>query len=204
MRNRLAVTVAALFLFSACTPRAEVGNQNTAPTPAPTPRETQSPAASPSPEASPTASGTPTTAATLVAYENRAKGYTLERPDRWYWEHRIKSQLPKGDVTDLFRTDPKPLPGIPSETYGRIAIEVSSKNVEDVPAYLKRSPTLESSVIAGITATRYEGTVFDGVRVIEYRFARQGETYRFIYSGANDPTGVKIFDRVVESFKLTE
>ncbi len=208
MRNRIAVTVAALFLLSACTPRTEVSDLS-APAVSPAERGTVSETPAQSPEAmatkEPGAAASPVVAdRPLVAYENRAKGYTLERPDRWYWEHRIKSQLPEGDVSDLFRTDPKPLPGIPSETYGMIAIEVSTKNVEDIPAYLKRSPSLESSVIAGISATRYEGAISDGIRVIEYRFVRQGETYRFIYAGAaSDPVGVKIFERVVESFKFT-
>lgn len=207
MRNRIAVSVAALLLLSACTPRTEVSDQAT-PAASPTERGTvsETPAATPEAMATkePGVAASPVVAdRPLVAYENRAKGYTLQRPDRWYWEHLIKSQLPEGDVTDLFRTDPKPLPGIPSETYGMIAIEVSAKNVADVPAYLKNSPSPLTS-IAGISATRHEGTVFDGIRVIEYRFVQKGETYRFSYAGAaSDPAGAAIFERVVESFKFT-
>ncbi len=70
----------------------------------------------------------------FVPYDNKAVGYSIERPDKWYWQHYLKNEI--GDkepmADDYFMTDPQPLTQIGALAQNRIVIEVSRRDVNDV------------------------------------------------------------------------
>lgn len=203
-RTHIVAIFGALLLLAACTPRPTNIN---APTPSPrsTPTPVSSPAASPAPTPSPSAA---VSTVTFVDYENRAVGYTIRRPDKWYWQHFIRSQI--GDssplVDDYFMADRNPLPQLGSEYLGMIVIEVSRRNAADIAPSLEGFTKTEVTV-GGQPATRYAGVrdnqVVANQTWIEYQFSRGGRLFRFIYANINtNATDEVAFEEVVKSFTI--
>jgi hypothetical protein len=118
----------------------------------------------------------------FVGYTNKALGYTIQRPDKWYWRHYTRLEI--GDaapnVDDYFITDINPVLDISSAYPGRIVIEVSSVSLETLAAKVSGFAKTEVK-IAGQQAFRYEG-VSDGVKIIEYHFTENDKTYRIYYN----------------------
>jgi hypothetical protein len=140
----------------------------------------------------------------FVDYANKSLGYKIVRPDKWYWQHLIQKQI--GDkipgVTDLFATDPNPLPSLSSENLGRIAIEALNKSLDEVS---KDFSDLNSSdvTVGGISATKYEGVRAQNKKVIAYVFEKGGKTYKIIYtrldSTAKDEA---VLEKLIDSFSF--
>ncbi|MFZ5391328.1 MAG: hypothetical protein ACOZAJ_03585 [Patescibacteria group bacterium] len=143
---------------------------------------------------------------TFVSYSNRSVGYSIERPNRWYWRHYIKSQIgsshPK--VEDYFMTSPKALPGLQADVLGQIVIEVSRQELNELTTGLEKFSKTESQV-GGLMAIKYEGSKKDStgqeIKVIEYQISRDKQSFRFIYSQIEGETdNSQIFERMVKSF----
>ncbi len=143
---------------------------------------------------------------TFVSYTNRSVGYTVDRPNRWYWRHYIKSQIgtshPK--VDDYFMTSAKPLPGLEAEVLGQIVIEVRGEEVNEVTTGLDKFSKVQSQ-IGGLEGVRYEGTRKNAaggeIKVIEYQMRRDDQSFRFIYTQSPGETdNSQVFERVVKSF----
>lgn len=144
----------------------------------------------------------------FVAYENRVQGYTILRPDNWYWRHYIKNEITGSNegVVDYFIIDSKPLPGLGSEYLGQIVIEVSERPLAD---YADAVGGLTKSVatVGGESASRYAGkrqnAGGDGQAVVEYQFSTAGKTFRLILvTPAASASAEDIFEQVVASFKF--
>ncbi len=144
----------------------------------------------------------------FVTYTNRAVGYTILRPNNWYWRHYIANEIGSinPSVVDYFITDSKPLPSLGSEYLGQIVIEVSERELAD---YAEAVAGLEKSVgmVGSITAQRYEGEKTNQsenkVKVVEYQFSYNKKTFRIIYTAEPSSDNEKdIFDQVVSSFKF--
>lgn len=205
VRNVLFTGIATLLLTACARTPANVN----APTPSPrsSPTPLPSPTASPSPTPSPTAAVTPVV---FVDYENRAVGYRILRPDKWYWQHLIRSEI--GDasplVDDYFMADRNPLPQLGSEYLGMIVIEVSRRNSADIAPNLEGFTKTEATV-GGQTATHYAGVrdnqVVANQTWIEYQSTRNGRLFRFIYANSNtNPADEAAFEEVVKSFTFNQ
>lgn len=204
---RIVTIFGALLLLAACTP----ASTNTNETPQASPRSSPSPVpsftASPSPTPSPSAAVTPVT---FVDYENRAVGYRIRRPDKWHWQHLIRSEI--GDasplVDDYFMADRNPLPQLGGEYLGMIVIEVSRRDLTDIAASLEGFTKTEATV-GGQTATHYAGVrdnqVVANQTWIEYQFSRGGRLFRLIYANSNTtPVDEAAFEEVVKSFAFNQ
>ena len=144
----------------------------------------------------------------FVAYANRAQGYTILRPDNWYWRHYISSEI--GDrnptVVDYFMTDPEPLPGLGSEHLGQIVIEVSARPLSDYAAAVADLAHTEATV-AGQPTSRYQGRrsnkVGESELVVEYHFSYHDKTIRLrLTAPVAAGSAEDIFETVVASFKF--
>lgn len=203
------ITAAIVFVSGCASQPIENGNANVnaEPSPVVSPTPEPSPTITPSPAATPTAETTPTT---YVEYENKAVGYTIQRPDKWYWQHSIRSQIGENAplVDDYFIADRNPLPALGSEYLGRIVIEVSRQTVADV-ADRVTGLTKTTATVGGIAATRYEGIRNNETATnqtwIAYQFMKDSRLYRLIYTQTNStPADVAVFEEVVESFTFTQ
>jgi hypothetical protein len=144
----------------------------------------------------------------FVEYTNKTTGYTIDRPDKWYWQHLIQREIGETmpEVDDLFVTDPNPLPPLGTSYLGRIVIEVSRRSMAD----LERNAfdlTSSAATVGGISATKYEGVrtneMVENQKVIAYFFQKDGKTYRIVYTKiASTPEEEAVFERVVESLSF--
>ncbi len=144
----------------------------------------------------------------LVAYTNKSMGYDIMRPDRWYWQHYVRSEISEAmpGVIDLFVTDPNPLPSLGSQYLGRIVIEVSTRSLDELEGNYS-DLTRSSATVAGISATKYAGVrtneVVQNQKYINYIFVRDGKTYRISYSMKNSTAeDEEVFQSVVDSFSF--
>ena len=131
---------------------------------------------------------------TFTEYDNKAVGYTIDRPDNWYWQHFHKAALNEThpDVTDILALDRKPLPEIADIYDAKIVLEVANRNLESEISGL--SVVQDSS-----SGTRYEGKR-NGKDVIEYHTTLGNSVARFIYSAEQkNDTEVAVFDHMIES-----
>lgn len=140
----------------------------------------------------------------FILYTNQAVGYSVLRPDNWYWRHYIANEIGSASADDYFITDPNPLPGLGSEHLGQIVIEVSKRPLTDFADGVQ-SLTKRSVTVAGIAATRYDGTrtteQAGEQKVIEYQFTNQARSYRLIYVNAVASQDQEdIFEQVVAGF----
>src|SRR3989338_1336720 len=205
----VAAAAAVLLVWGCATQTAENSNENVnaRPTPSVSPTVEPSPSVTPSPSATPTTVATPTS---YVEYENKAVGYRIQRPDKWYWQHYIRSQIGENSplVDDYFMADRNTLPALGSEYLGRIVIEVSRRTAADV-ADSVASLTKTDATVGGITAARYEGIRNDETApnqtTVVYQFVKNGSLYRLIYAMENStPADVAVFEDVVKSFAFTQ
>lgn len=140
----------------------------------------------------------------LVEYINKALGYKIQRPDNWYWRHWIREQI--GDrhpeVNDYFITDPAPLPGLDADILGRIVIEVSGKKLEDLKKEVEEFRE-ENVKVGGVDAHRYENANDKEVKIIEYHFIKDNNTYQIIYSQKNSTkSDIEVFETIIKSFSF--
>lgn len=143
---------------------------------------------------------------TFVPYVNRSVGYTIDRPNRWYWRHYIKSQIGAGypHVEDYFMTSSKPLPGLSADILGQIVIEVSGQELNELSSGLDIFTKSEAQV-GGLPAIRYEGVKKDSAgqetKVIEYQIRRDNQSFRFIYWQILElADSSQVFEKMVKSF----
>ncbi len=146
--------------------------------------------------------------AIFVEYKNKTMGYTIDRPDKWYWQHLIQREIGEAmpEVDDLFVTDPNPLPPLGTEYLGRIVIEVSRRSMADLERNFS-DLTSSAATVGGISATKYEGVrsneMVENQKVIVYLFQKDGKTYRIIYTMKDSTTEDEaVFQRVAESLSF--
>lgn len=140
----------------------------------------------------------------FVAYENKAMGYSIQRPDKWYWQHSIKSQIIDGDDTmlDNFATDPfiAPIAGAPQES--RVSIVVFSRDPESLNDLTSGLESSQVSIV-GQSSTRYEGVKNDSEKVIIYHFVKDDLVYILTYRKQNStPEEEGVFENIVSSLKF--
>ncbi len=135
----------------------------------------------------------------FVKYENKAMGYAIDRPDKWYWRHYLKSQMQEQapGVEDYFIADPAPLLGLNSEYLGRIVIQVSRRDLGEYADEVEGFASKESAV-GGQRAVRYAGER-NGNTVIEYQFKRGDFVYRLRYQAPAGADQAAAFERMVAS-----
>ncbi len=144
----------------------------------------------------------------LVEYVNKSVGYTIVRPDKWYWQHFIERELGEAmpGVSDLFVTDPNPLPGFGTGYLGRIVIEVSDRSMDELERNVS-DLTSSAATVGGISATKYAGVrtneMVENQKVIAYHFQKDGKTYRIVYIKINSTSEEEaVFERVVDSLSF--
>lgn len=144
----------------------------------------------------------------FVEYKNKTMGYTIDRPDKWYWQHLIQREIGEAmpEVDDLFITDPNPLPPLGTEYLGRIVIEVSRRSMADLERNYS-DLTSSAATVGEIYATKYEGVrsneMVENQKAIVYLFQKEDKTYRIVYTKFNSTTEDEaVFRRVVESFSF--
>jgi len=144
----------------------------------------------------------------FTSYTNRSMGYTIVRPERWYWRHYIKSQIGsnQAQVEDYFITSPKPLPGLDASVLGQIVIEATVQDLNELSTRLSTF-TKNDVEVGGVKGTRYEGTKKDSqgrdLKVVEYQIKGDKESFRFIYTqGQDDQDNLAVFEKIVQSFKF--
>lgn len=141
----------------------------------------------------------------FVSYTNKAVGYTISRPDKWYWRHYIRSEIGEKNpkVHDYFITDKSPLTGLGSQHLGTIVIEVSENQPEDFADTVK-DLNKRNVQVAGLDATRYEGIRRVGDvnwDTVEYHFVKEAKTFRLLYAMQEGPGDYKeVFEELVKSF----
>jgi len=143
----------------------------------------------------------------FVAYTNKAQGYSILRPDNWYWRHYIANEIKDMNpmVVDYFITDSNPLPGLGSEYLGKIVIEVSQL---DLSQYAKPVSGLvrSDSFVGQVVAKRFAGERVnqsgEKQKVVEYQFSYKEKSYRLILNSGASMDDQAIFEQVVSSFKF--
>lgn len=148
----------------------------------------------------------------FTSYENKAVGYKILIPEKWYWQHFMKSQIKAAggndSVDDYLVTDKNPLVGLGSEYLGQIVVEKSSFSLDDLSADKKDFSSREVTV-AGQKATRYEmqtngdHALFPNRKLIEYHLSRNDATFRLIYISNDNMENETIFEKMVESFSFS-
>lgn len=136
----------------------------------------------------------------FVAYENKAQGYSILRPNNWYWRHYIDNEISEADVIDYFITDPDSLKGLGSDYLGNIVVQVSSKSLADLTSSLA-GLTQQSKQVGGQEATRYEGTSDIGQTTVVYLFGVNNKTFSFTYKDDSEKY-LPVFENLVSSFKF--
>lgn len=144
----------------------------------------------------------------LVAYTNNAVGYSIRRPDKWYWRHYTRGEIGNMDaaVDDYLIADPNPLSGLGSEYLGRIVIAVYNRPLTDFVDAVRGFSSTKVK-IGDIEATRYAGlrndTVVSNQKVIEYQFSYHGRSFRIRYARQNSSASDEaLFEKVVSSFRF--
>lgn len=144
----------------------------------------------------------------FVEYTNKSLSYKIVRPNGWYWQHFIQKEIGETmpGVTDLFITDPNPLPRLGSEYLGRIVIEVSGKSLDELAENVS-DLTSSAATIGGVSATKYEGVrtneIVQNQKIITYLFQKDGKTYRIVYSKKDSTSEEEeVFGRVVSGFSF--
>ena len=173
---------------------------NTA-TPAPTNEVAISTQVAPAPSALQT-----TVPVTMAAYTNKAAGYTVQKPEKWYWRHYVRSELgskaPLED--DLVVMHPQPLGEIDPDYLGQMSIAVSRRAISSQASPMA-APVSTASTVGGVEATRYEWVDLEkggDMKVIEYRLMSPKKQALYIrYNKINTtPEDEKIFEDMVKSF----
>jgi hypothetical protein len=137
----------------------------------------------------------------FVQYTNKAVGYTIMRPEKWYWEHTLGSQIDKSlGVEDILRMRNLPLHETDLlGTFGQITIGVVSK------AQTRSELDFDSSetVVSGVKAIKYTGDhpEFTDVKRIEYHFEHNGRAFQITYVGRDD-LEVGILQNIVKSLQF--
>ena len=158
--------------------------------------------------ASPEPQTTPAQEEDYISYTNKAIGYSLQYPKRWYWRHYIRNEIGDRDslVDDYFIADRDNVIDIKSENLGSIVVEVSRHELKDFFSGIENFDKKDVKV-GEADASRYEGvrSVDSGKsqKIIEYQFAKDGKTYRIIYTKVDRTQGEEqIFEKIVSSFVL--
>lgn len=139
-------------------------------------------------------------------YENKAIGYTIQIPDKWYWQHFMKNELTSAGVNDQIDdyliVDKNPLVGFGSEYLGQIVVEKSTMNLDNL-AKDKTDYDKKTVTIAGQSAVRFESKG-DNDKIIEYHFEKDKQSFRLIYTAGAMPQNENIFEAMVKSFSFVK
>lgn len=142
-------------------------------------------------------------------YQNKAAGYSLQRPDKWYWQHYLKADLDLyvSQADDLLVVDPQPLQKLSSDWFGQMAVEVGRRDLaQHVNDWLKDF-SVSDTTVGGTKATRYEGISLEkggDMKVIEYHLMKGTQSVRLIYNKIGSTAAdEQIFERLVQSFTWT-
>jgi hypothetical protein len=138
-----------------------------------------------------------------VLYENKAIGYSIMRPDGWYWQHFMKSDLEAAGsnelIDDYVVLDKSGITGLDSEYLGQIVIEKSRMSLEDL-AKDKKEYASKEVTIDGQEAMRYE--LETDKKLIEYHFVKDGATFRLYYISNDNQENEVVFEKIVKSFSF--
>ena len=148
-----------------------------------------------------------------VLYENKAIGYTILRPDGWYWQHFMKADIntvnSSGLIDDYLVLDQTPIIGLGTEYLGRIVVEQSRMDIADLKKNMGEY-TSQEVTINGQTATRFElqtdeNHYFPNTKRIEYHLVKNDKIFRLIYHMADsDKFNEDIFTTMVLSFTWSD
>lgn len=151
----------------------------------------------------------PMTDVSYQDYENKAIGYMIKIPNKWYWRHYHKAEI--GDTNPnvddyLFISKTHSIESFATELPAEITIEVSDRALSDFNdgvSGLSRSVTN----VGGVDAVRYQGVINDlmleKMKKIEYQFTHNDRTFRIIYMNATGDSDLEsVFTSIVESFHL--
>jgi len=144
-----------------------------------------------------------------LTFANRAAGYSVDYPEKWYWQHYIASQISTAGIEDYFIADPNLLLGLQSEYLGRYVIEISDRSAEEYINDFKSGSdqvTATPKTVDGLEAQRIRGegrpdTLLAGWTTIFYIFEKDGKTYRLLYTMIEStPEQETQFDAFVRRF----
>ncbi len=144
----------------------------------------------------------------FTSYTNKSVGYTIDRPEKWYWQHSTQKEIGEAmpGVEDLFVTDPNPLTRLGSEYLGRIVIEVSRKSLDELAVNISDLVSSEVTV-GGAAAKKFEGTrdneMVQNQKVIAYHFEKDGRTFRIVYTKIKSTSEEEaVFEHLVSSLSF--
>jgi len=140
-------------------------------------------------------------------YENRAIGYSINIPANWYYRHYYKTEI--GDLNPtvedyLFVSPTKSITGIQTESPAEVVLEISSRDINDFKDSLDSEEVVTIAGVEGILAKgKINNETFSDYQKIEYRFVKNGKTYRLSYIA---PSGLsnneELFRVMVDSLRF--
>jgi hypothetical protein len=139
----------------------------------------------------------------MVSYTNRAIGYTIQRPERWFWQHDILTN------SDRFATDRKALQLTAGDTLAQgVSIYVWLQDA--APALDAAGFTQTSEMVSGVDASKMVGTrrlpgsdVEQFITVYQFDFEKRIYRLQFVSTTKDNPDSA-IFEAMVKSFTLAE
>lgn len=142
----------------------------------------------------------------FVMYENKVVGYSLQRPEKWYWQHFLRKDLnlaaPQAD--DVLIVDPQPLQTLTSDWYGQMAVEVGRRDLTQHASDWLKDFAVSDAMVGGAKATRYEGLSLEkggDMKVIEYHLMKGQQSVRLIYNKIGSMAAdEEIFQHLVQTF----
>jgi hypothetical protein len=146
----------------------------------------------------------------FASYANKSVGYTIDRPEGWYWRHYIQKEIGETHpgIEDYFITDPNPLPRLETEYLGRMVIEVSKKSLDEIAANVS-DLTSSDTTVGGVEAKKFEGTrdneMVKNQKVIAYHFQKDGRTFRIVYTKLNSTSEEEaVFEHLASSLTFAK
>lgn len=147
-------------------------------------------------------------------YENKAMGYTILIPEKWYWQHFMKNEIDSEKIDDYLAVDKDGITPLGSERIAKILVEKSSMGLDDLTEGMDGYSKTQKTV-AGVSAARYEkqfgedNEMYPNSKIVQYHLEKNGQTYRLIF---NSEGTVKediaeyetIFEEMVKSFSFVE
>lgn len=152
--------------------------------------------------------GKPADSVSFNEYNNPAVGYMINIPTNWYWQHFHKAAIGADSTVDdyLLISPTHVIAGLATESPAEIIVEVSSRAMSDFSQAGEQETAVTVAGQSGVkVSTIVNNEVFDNFQKIEYRFTRNGQTYRLVYL-ANDglDNNEAVFEQIVASLKFAE
>lgn len=157
---------------------------------------------------------------TYNSYTNKAMGYSINIPDKWYWQHFMKSDITAvgGDnqAIDYLAVDKDGITPLGSEHIGKIMIIASSLSPEDIAKNMESQDYSKTeTTIDGLSTTKYEkhfgadNQMYPNSEVIKYVLEKNGQTYILSFNSEttdqkNIPAYESVFDTMVKSFSFVK